>query len=166
MKPKLILTAVLIVIVVLGLVTAVLQVVRDNATTEKTASNERATTTQPADSKTKAAPKIIVYYFHRNRRCNTCRAIEKYTHQAVKKNFAKALASGRIEWKVINYELPVGQRFAKEFKLTTSSVIVAKIENGKTVEWKNLVDIWKLVRDKPEFLRYIKSEIDLLMEED
>ena len=41
--------------------------------------------------------KIIVYYFHRNKRCKTCKNIESYTHEAVQKGFAGELADGSVE---------------------------------------------------------------------
>ena len=38
---------------------------------------------------------LIVYYFHGNKRCNTCRTIEAYTEEAIRTGFPNELRSGQ-----------------------------------------------------------------------
>ena len=39
---------------------------------------------------------VMVYYFHGNVRCATCRAIESQTHETVESDFASQLESGEV----------------------------------------------------------------------
>ena len=47
---------------------------------------------------------VIVYYFHGNVRCKTCRAIEAYTAEAIHEGFEEEIASGRLIWKPVNVD--------------------------------------------------------------
>ncbi len=58
-----------------------------------------------AEKKT-PAKKVIVYYFHGTFRCPTCTNMEKYSREAIETNFKKALAFGKVEFKIVNSLLP------------------------------------------------------------
>ena len=161
MKIKTIVTALLIIFAITAVVVAIV----------RTANNQSSIKAQPTNSPTTESPtsapsgeKIVAYYFHRNMRCLTCRTIEKYTHETLKAEFASGLAEGQIEWKVINYEQPANQHYIKDFGLVSASVVITKIRDGKIVQWKNLDKVWQLVRNKPAFMSYIKSEVEKLQE--
>ena len=112
----------------------------------------------PSESNTEA-PKVVAYYFHANIRCMTCRAIESYAKEAVQTGFADALKDGRLEWRVVNVEVPRNAHFIQDFQLTTSSVVLERLADGKRQDWKNLQRVWELVRgDKEDFLKYIQDE--------
>ena len=42
---------------------------------------------------------LVVYYFHGNVRCPTCRAIESQSHETVESEFDSQLESGKVTWK-------------------------------------------------------------------
>ena len=46
--------------------------------------------------------KVYAYYFHGNIRCYTCHTMEKYSREAIETRFKDALASGKLEFKVVN----------------------------------------------------------------
>ncbi len=53
------------------------------------------------------------------------------------------------------------KHYIGDFQLYSKSVIVAdydgeKPDKEKLLRWKNLEDVWKLLRDKPKFLKYIQ----------
>ena len=50
---------------------------------------------------------IVIYYFHGNRRCPTCMAIEKYSHEAVMPD----IESNRLTWEMINIEQPENKTY-------------------------------------------------------
>ena len=110
-------------------------------------------------SPTESPEKVVVYYFHNNFRCAKCRKFESYSRETLQTAFSGALNDGRLEWKVINIDEPVHKHFVGDYQLYTKSIIVAKHQDGKQNEWKNLEKIWDLVGDKAVFVKYIKDEV-------
>ena len=102
---------------------------------------------------------IVVYYFYSAVRCATCKNLESFTNEALRTGFSDELGDGRLRWQPINVDEPNNKHFVNDYQLFTKSVIVAKIQDGKQTEWKNLDKIWKLVRDKQTFIKYVQSEI-------
>jgi hypothetical protein len=103
--------------------------------------------------------RIIVYYFHRMVRCETCIEIENLTLETVEEAFEKELSAGTIEIKVINMEEDVNSHFTKEYKLNIQSVIISDMAVSNEIRWKNLDKIWDYVSDKQEFKEYIIAEV-------
>jgi len=109
--------------------------------------------------------KVVVYYFHGTFRCSTCYKLEQYSKEAVDTNFKDALASGKLEFKVINIEDKGNEHFGKDYQLYTKSLILSLVRDGKQTKWKNLDKIWEYVGNKQRFIDYVKSQIaDLLKE--
>jgi hypothetical protein len=102
---------------------------------------------------------VTVYYFHGKMRCPTCQSIEAYAHEAVSSAFANELKDGRIEWKVVDFEQPENEHFAKDFELAVSSVVLVETRGGARKNWKNLPEVWELVGDKPAFIAFVQKEV-------
>lgn len=113
-------------------------------------------TTAPA---AKAAGQILAYYFHGFARCQTCRKLETYTQEAIETGFGPEIKSGRIKWQVFNVEEPENKHFIQDFQLNNKSVILAITQGGAVKDWKNLSQIWELVGDKEQFLKYVQGEV-------
>jgi len=105
-----------------------------------------------------AASKVIAYYFHGDFRCSNCYKIEKYSKEAVDKYFFKELASGELEYKVINLDERGNEHFAVDYKLYTKSLVISKITGGRESEYKNLEKVWNYLGDKEAFYNYVKEE--------
>jgi hypothetical protein len=103
--------------------------------------------------------KVIVYYFHGNMRCHTCINIEKYSHEAIIEAFENELDKGFLEWMVTNIDLPENAHYFTDYKLVTSSLVIAKMNNGIQTEWKNLNLIWELADNEEEFKKYVQKEV-------
>jgi hypothetical protein len=119
--------------------------------------------TEAADSTQDAAPgggsQVIVYYFHGDRRCKTCRTIEAYAEDVVRSRFGNELDSGRLAWKVVNYDEAENAHFIKEFSLVSASIVVVEVEGGEPVRFETLQKAWTLVRDKPGFDDYVHHTV-------
>jgi len=102
---------------------------------------------------------ILAYYFHGNYRCHTCRTIEALAYKTINDKFAVELQSGEIIWKEINVEQTENRHFIDEFQLYSSSLVIVKKDGEKTVSWKILQDVWRLVRDENKFAEYVAKEI-------
>ena len=102
------------------------------------------------------ADKIVVTYFHGNRRCATCMKLESYSHEAITAGFEKELADGRIEWRTVNFDDEGNKHYTKDYGMFSQSVILSHVVDGEEVSWKNVDKIWKLVGNKDAFLPYVQ----------
>ncbi|OGF66372.1 MAG: hypothetical protein A2Y62_12395 [Candidatus Fischerbacteria bacterium RBG_13_37_8] len=130
------------------------------------------TTTKKANILTKSATiataknsTIIVYYFHRTSRCNTCIAIENNSHEVIKNFFTKELQSQKIKFIVLNTELTENNHFVQDFNLAFNSLVVALIKDGKVLKYKNLEAVWDYWEDKEKFTQYVKENIKIFLDE-
>jgi len=114
----------------------------------------------------KKAPqkKIIVYYFKTTNGCASCAYIENYTGEALRAGFKKQMDDGTIEWKVVNLDNPENKHYIQDYQLSFKSVIVAEFEDGKQTRWKNLEMVWRLYKNKPEFLTFVQDEVKAYLE--
>ncbi len=106
-----------------------------------------------------ASHKVVAYYFHTNTRCSTCKKIEDYSREAIEKGFPKELKDGRLEFRLVNYELPQNRHYMKDYKLVTKSLILVNLVNGEQTKWTNLKLVWQLTNHKDSFLNYVRGEV-------
>lgn len=111
-----------------------------------------------------AEDRVVVYYFHGNARCVTCRTIESYAREAVEKSFPSQLSNGSMEFRVINVETPNTVHFIQDYQLYAPSVVVARFENNAQADWKNLDKVWRLTGDKNAFVTYIQEETTAILQ--
>ncbi len=109
--------------------------------------------------------RVIAYYFHGTFRCSRCRTIEQYSHDAIQTYFAKELGNGTLEFRPVNVEEPENKHFIRDYQLVTRSLVLSLVSDGKETKWKNLPDVWKLVRDKDKFFQYVKVEVKNFLKE-
>lgn len=103
--------------------------------------------------------KINVYYFHTSYRCHSCNMIEGFTKEAVTEEFSQELQKGIITFTSINVEADMNNRFIAKYKLVSKSIIVSKVLDNKEKEWKNLDQVWFLLREPDKFKKYVIDEI-------
>lgn len=115
---------------------------------------------QPQNVKTK----IIAYYFHGTYRCPSCTTIEEWSHEVIKNNFQDELNSGRLVWKALNIEKAQNKHFIKDYSLYTKSLIISEMDGEKEVRWKNLDQVWQLLRNEDKFFSYVTGEVTKYLE--
>jgi len=114
----------------------------------------------PNDAAPAQATTILrVYYFHRTIRCPSCEKIEALAQKAVEDGFAGELATGKMQWRIINIDEPQNKHFEDDYRLQMQSVIVSEIRGGKETRWKNLEKVWDMLDDDTGFIRYVQDEI-------
>jgi hypothetical protein len=106
---------------------------------------------------------LVVYYFHSNMRCPTCRSIESQTEETVQNHFAKQLGNGEVIWKIVNYEEAAAKPLAAKFEIQMPVVVLAKMKGGEIKDWKRLDEVWGLVDDKPAFMKYVQEAIEQML---
>ena len=109
---------------------------------------------------------LVVYYFHSNIRCPTCRSIESQAQETVQTHFASQLGSGEVVWKIVNYEQPAAKPLAEKFQIQMPVVVLARMKDGKIEDWKRLDEVWAVVGDKPAFTKYVRKEIERMLAPD
>ncbi len=116
---------------------------------------------EPTTSKTEAATKtmLVVYYLHGNFRCATCQKLEAYTSESLQQSFADEIRSGAIDFRIVNFDEPENEHLRQKYGLHSQSVVLSLETSGTESRWKNLDQIWKLVRDKEAYLAYIRDEV-------
>lgn len=158
MKPKLIITALLLVFVGVSVVLLVVKETRSrpeniNAVGQTTLAQGPASTVPPTEipqaspktpsavptataARAKSEPSVsgrtlVAYYFHGNFRCQTCRKIEALSREAVESGFPEDLKAGRLEWRVINVEEPGNEHFIQDYQLFSKSLVLVAKEGSK-----------------------------------
>jgi hypothetical protein len=175
MKPKTIVTIILLLFVAASVVYLVLGDIgskRDAELTPAAGTSDELTagapdlSAPPAKTPTAALPAekvppetyVNVYYFHGNYRCVTCRTIEMYTREAVNGAFLTELGDGSLHIRILNMQDPENEAYVNDFGLEYYIVVLEKVVDGKRVEWKKLEGVWDLLNDKDEFKKYVVSE--------
>ncbi|MBU4272218.1 MAG: hypothetical protein KKE86_02215 [Planctomycetes bacterium] len=106
---------------------------------------------------------LVVYYFHGNIRCPTCRSIQSQAQETVQTCFSSQLGDGEVIWKIVNYEQPAAKPLATKFEIQMPVVVLAKMKDGQVQDWKRLDKVWALVGDKPAFTKYVRGEIERML---
>lgn len=157
MKPKTVLTFVLLTFVAVSVIATIAKEARHVSPPSAERARQANNTATPGDEL--AAEGLVAVYFHGNVRCPTCRSIESYAHDTIASQFSDDLAAGRLSWRVMNYELPENAEFVNEFQLVAPSVVLVARRNRLTTRWENLDRVWELVGDRPAFAAYIQEEV-------
>jgi hypothetical protein len=105
----------------------------------------------------------IVYFFHGNTRCTSCRQIEQQAHRVVQDDFAEELAQGTLVWKTANYEDGSAAELATKFDILSSSVVLARVQDGAISNWKVLDRVWGLFDDEPAYAAFVRGEIQAML---
>jgi hypothetical protein len=171
MKPKQILAVALLVFVVASLAYMVGKeqksdsVSAEDANGSASVEQSRRSSTNEQDTDAHKHIQLMVYYFHGDMRCPTCHKLETYAKEALDTYFADKIASKDIVWKVVNVDRVENRHFIQDYKLVTKSVVISETVNGEETRWKNLEQIWQLVRNKESYLNYIRESISTFLRE-
>lgn len=162
MKAKTIVTAILTLFVALSVLYLIAKEARNNGRSASqsdspadVAGSSGEVDAGAAQPDTGSVDKVLVYYFHRTRRCPTCRKIEAYAEEAIRTSFQDDLASGRVEWRSLNTDEPENSHFVKDYKLVAQSLVLVGMDEDKQTRWKNLDKVWEYVHFKPQFQDYV-----------
>jgi cytochrome c biogenesis protein CcdA len=102
---------------------------------------------------------LIVYYFNGNFHCPTCDNFEAYTRKTLQSDFAEPMKQGRLQWRVVNVDVPANRHFIREYRVISRMIVLATFRDGRQVRSRSLDRIWDLVADEGDFTRYIREEV-------
>ncbi|TWU30519.1 nitrophenyl compound nitroreductase subunit ArsF family protein [Bythopirellula polymerisocia] len=152
------LLAITLLLFVIGAIATIVLKEADKSSSASMATNTTGDAPPPANG-------IVVYYFHGETRCPTCRNIEAYAHEAIQSGFSKELDSESISWQVVNYEMPDNTHFATDYEVVSSTVVLVRFSQGKQTDWRNLMRVWELVGDKEAFVGYVQSQTQEMLDD-
>lgn len=132
-------------------------------TTKIDLEEEKIPLIQPTPQANKS--KVIAYYFHGTHRCPTCLTIERYSREAIEQYFTQELHDRKLEFRPLNVDEPRNRHYIQDYQLYFPTLIIAFYENNRQVDYKNLMDVWSYVRDREEFYRYVKNEVEKFLQE-
>lgn len=109
---------------------------------------------------TTPADRVAVMYFHRTKRCPTCRKIGTYVNESVKEKFAEQMKSKTVGLYYVDFQQKKNEKLAKAYKVTGPTLVMVKIVDNKMADWKPMPKIWKLVGDKEKFFEYVQTGVE------
>ncbi len=104
-------------------------------------------------------PTVIAYYFHGKFRCASCVKIEALSRKAVTEGFPEELKSGRLQFREVNVDEASNRHFIAEYQLSSQSLILVAIRDGRQVRWKNMEKVWTLLDSEREFIPYVRDGV-------
>ena len=110
------------------------------------------------------ADRVVAMYFHRTERCPTCKMMGSYSEEAVKKGFPSQVESGSVEFRYIDFQQPKNAKLTKAYKVTGPALIIADVKDNKVSDYRDLKEIWVKVREKPEFIKYVRTNIQAYLD--
>ena len=83
-----------------------------------------------------------------------------YAEEAVKKGYAKQVKEGSVQFYYVDYQDKKNASLTKGYKISGPALVIAKITKNKVKERKTLKEIWTKVSKKPEFLKYVRENVE------
>jgi len=132
---------------------------------EKTAVVDPSQPDEPV-VETAVAHQVVAYYFHGHKRCKTCLRIEELAKETIGAAYLDEIADGRLVWKAVDFEESGNEHFAEEYALVASSLVIVDMHDGVQTDWKILEQVWDLVWEDEQFVKYVKSEVAVYLGEE
>ena len=104
--------------------------------------------------------KVQGYYFHRTRRCLTCKTVEEVTQEILMENYALELADSTISFKSVNIEENDGKKLAKDMMVSGQALLF--VSNIDTVNLTNQA-FMNAVNNPLKLSTIITDEIDRML---
>jgi hypothetical protein len=102
--------------------------------------------------------KVEVFHFYGNHQCASCIAVGDLAERTVNASFGTELASGRLVFAHVNYDLPENAALAAKYNVTGSSLWIGVYDaNGFHKEQDTRV--WSLTGSEDDYTRYLTGLI-------
>jgi hypothetical protein len=102
--------------------------------------------------------RVEVFHFHGNQQCTSCIAVGDLAEKTVNASFKNELASGRLVFAHVNYDLPENAALAAKYNVTGSSLWIGIYDANGFHKQQNL-DVWSLTGNKEAYQTYLSAVI-------
>ena len=103
--------------------------------------------------------KIEVYHFHGNSQCVSCRTVGAFAEQTVNRYYILEVASGKMVFAHINFDLPENKALAEKYAVTGSSLWIGTYVDGKFSKEEDL-KVWYRLDNETEYSTYLRGVLD------
>ncbi len=103
--------------------------------------------------------KVEVYHFHGKNQCVSCTTVGDFAEQTMSRYYLRELASGKMVFGHVNYELPENKALAEKYGVTGSSLWIGTYVNGKFNKEED-VKVWYRIDNETAYLSYLKGVLD------
>ena len=121
-----------------------------------TSSSSPVAATSPSANST--VEKVEVYHFHRNQQCASCIAIGDLAEETVNTSFRDELASGRLVFAHVNYELPENAALVTKYNVTGSSLWIG-VYDAEGFHKEQDIKVWYLIDDENAYSTHLSELI-------
>jgi len=102
--------------------------------------------------------RVEVFHFHGTQQCYSCITVGNLAEQTVNTSFKDELASKRVIFAHVNYDLPENAILAKKYGVTGSSLWIG-VYNGTTFSREEDIRVWSLINNKEAYSAYLSGVI-------
>jgi len=103
---------------------------------------------------------VEVIHFHGNSQCYSCKTVGAYAEETVNTYFPDEVASGKLVFKHVNYDLPENRALAVKYGVTGSSLWIGTYTTKGNFTAEQNINVWYKINDKEEYMTYLKGIID------
>ncbi|MFH1637692.1 MAG: nitrophenyl compound nitroreductase subunit ArsF family protein [Candidatus Woesearchaeota archaeon] len=103
--------------------------------------------------------KLEIYHFHATNQCYSCKTVGAYAEETVNAYFADELKSGKIVFGHINRDLSKNKDLVMKYGVTGSSLWLGTY-NGEEFKAEENVNVWYKIKDKQDYMNYLKGIIE------
>jgi hypothetical protein len=102
---------------------------------------------------------VIVYYFHRKFRCQSCEVLELTLQSTMQITYADHFGAGKLAMCIINVDDPENRHFLEQFEIFSNSIVIVEKKGGVISRYKNLESIWDISQDRDAITQLLQTEV-------
>jgi len=102
---------------------------------------------------------VVVYYFHRKFRCQSCEVLESTLLNTMQVTYADHFGAGKLAMCIINVDDLENRHYLDQFEIFSNSIIIVKKKRGVVARFKNLESIWDISEDRDAISLMLQTEV-------
>jgi len=102
---------------------------------------------------------VVVYYFHRKFRCQSCEVLESTLLSTIKITYADHFGAGRLAMCIINVDDPENRFYLEQFEILGNSIVIVQKKEGNVLKYKNIESIWEVSEDRDAITNLLQTEV-------
>ena len=102
---------------------------------------------------------VVVYYFHRKFRCQSCEVLESTLQDTMQVTYADHFGAGRLAMCIVNVDDLENRHYLEQFEIFSNSIVIVEKKNGAVSRYKNLESIWDISQDRDAITLLLQSEM-------
>ncbi|NMB74448.1 MAG: hypothetical protein GYA21_04885 [Myxococcales bacterium] len=102
---------------------------------------------------------VVALYFHGDRRCRTCLGIQEGIEKIIRERFGAEQTAARLHYREVNSDREENRALVQQFQISFSSLIVARVKDGKVVDFENCDKVWEYAHEPERFAEYVEKQL-------